>query len=136
MENDFESLYNNKKIQQILDRACYKYKNVLDYEELNDCKTDALWKCFQKYDESKGNTLKNSLFRYVIWQCKNKMRGKFKKGVKLSSIGERDFGELNSSINNLDLMDSIDKLESSQKKVIMQFFFEKRNLLGLEIIFC
>lgn len=79
--------YQNPENIRILNRASYKYKNFLDEQDLLSCQTVALWRTLKNYDPDGGNSFKNSLYRFVIWECKAMLR---KKRIKTQSIEDID----------------------------------------------
>ncbi len=84
---EYIEAYNNPENIRILNRASYKYKDFLDKDDLLSCQTVALWRAMIKYDPLGGNSFKNSLYRFVIWECQAMLR---KQRVKTQSIEDVD----------------------------------------------
>jgi DNA-directed RNA polymerase specialized sigma24 family protein len=122
----FEELYNDKQIIYILNSAIKRYRKSLSPEEIFDCKNDALWNFYQKHDDDKGNTEKNSLYRHVIWQCQNKIRSKNKKQVKTVHVNCNDICDGGDRYKELN--DSVQSLPDEMKKIIIQKYYGRFTL--------
>jgi len=123
LNDSFENLYKNEVIKKILFSATYKYHNLLLEDEIKDCQLIGLWKCMQKYDENKGNTFKNSLYRFVIWECKNLLRSKNRKFQPLSRPKSLDGITDYEKTDKLDIKEYISFLTDDEKSVIEQKFY-------------
>jgi len=120
-DQDYILASNDKENKRIIDRACYKYRNLMDGDDLISCKTVGLWNCLRRYDPKLGNTFKNSLYRNVLWECKAILS---KRRIKTRTLEGIDI-----EINNHSLaVDLPNILTDDEKKVIEQKVFYSLSL--------
>lgn len=93
---EYLEAYKDLENIRVLNRASYKYKDFLDEDDLLSCQTVALWRALKNHNPLGGNSFKNSLYRFVIWECQAMLR---KKRIKTQSIEEIDPVYISNSLN-------------------------------------
>ncbi len=96
-----EEALNDKDICNIMHKACDKFVNQLDPEELHTCKINALWKSFVNFNPDKGCKFTTYLYKGVFIECL--------KAVKFINKS-RNFRPINDSIPASDSSD-VTKME-------------------------
>lgn len=84
-----EQAMNDKDICSIMHKACDKFVNQLDSDEIHTCKMNALWKSFVNFNPDKGCKFTTYLYKGVFIECL--------KAVKFINKS-RNFRPLNDSI--------------------------------------
>lgn len=69
LDKKMDEAWKSKDIQRIMGKACRKFANQLNPDELENAKLNALWKCFINFDESKNIKFTTYLYKIVFIEC-------------------------------------------------------------------
>jgi hypothetical protein len=117
LDKRIEQAWNNKDIQKIMGKACRKFTNQLNKDEIETAKLNALWKCFVNFDESKNIKFTTYLYKIVFIEClkNNDFNTKYSKNIA---------GSLHNNIshrNNIDLLmiDIMDEISNDEDRQLL-----------------
>jgi hypothetical protein len=115
IEAKIDEALKSKDIQKIMGKACRKFTNQLNVDELENVKLNALWKCFLHFDESKNIKFTTYLYKVVFIECLkhngfNKKYEKYNNGTLHSNIVH------NNNVEQLivDIMDEVSHDDDKQ----------------------
>jgi RNA polymerase sigma factor (sigma-70 family) len=76
MDNNFEEYWNSSDVQNIMNKVANRYKNAIDFDDIESIKMQTLWKCIDKYDPTRGTKFTSYLYQQITFAFKNKLKKK------------------------------------------------------------
>lgn len=115
IDQKMDEAWKSKDIQKIMGKACRKFTNQLNPDELENVKLNALWKCIINFDPSKNIKFTTYLYKIVFTECLkhnafNTKYSKYNNNILHQNITHK--GNLESLI--IDIMDEAQDEEESQ----------------------
>jgi DNA-directed RNA polymerase specialized sigma24 family protein len=115
LDKKMDEAWKSKDIQKIMGKACRKFANQLNPDELENVKLNALWKCFINFDQSKNIKFTTYLYKIVFIECLkhnafNRKHSKYNNNILHHNISHK--GNLESLI--IDIMDEAQDEEERQ----------------------
>ena len=111
-----EDALQNKDIMNIMSRACHRFTNQLDADEVYTCKLNALWKSFLNFKPDKNCKFTTYLYKGVYIECL--------KAVKFNNKSNRlrplhsGFAE-NANVD-ITMIDILDEAENALEKELLE----------------
>ena len=76
MDNNFEEYWNSSDVQNIMNKVANRYKNAIDFDDIESIKMQTLWKCIDKYDPTRGTKFTSYHYQQITFAFKNKLKKK------------------------------------------------------------
>lgn len=132
---DFETLKDDKNIQNIGYKAANKFKNQLSKEEIDSCFLLALWQACNKYDANydpeKIAAFQTYFYKGVIFECLkvHKKNSAYKKNIKKIQNGDPEKIKSYYTDNAFLELDPQDlKLSKKEKTLLANRFWNNKTL--------
>tara|TARA_R100000008_G_scaffold84430_2_gene71794 strand:+ start:9977 stop:10444 length:468 start_codon:yes stop_codon:yes gene_type:complete len=94
----FEEYWTSSDIQNIMNKVANRYKNSIDFDEIESIKMQTVWKCIDKYDPDRGTKFTSYLYQQLTFALKNKIKKK-----------RMEF--------NVDIVDDVDRKQQERMEV-------------------
>ena len=78
LNNNFEEYWKSSDVQNIMNKVANRYKKSIDMDDIESIKMQTLWRCIDKYDESRGTKFTSYLYQQITFAFKNKLKKKNK----------------------------------------------------------
>lgn len=130
---DIQNALKNPDNKGIIKGVTSKFK-LLSKDDRHLCGLHGLWKALQYHDDSYNQKFTTSLYTFVQWECLKSMEQIYKKKFSFHEQSLDDIVEETPEITGEDiehLLVRLDGMDSQQKKIIKQYFFEKNTLAQL-----
>lgn len=117
IEKNISEAWKNKDVQNIMGKACRKFTNQLNPDEIENAKLNALWKCFLHFDASKNIKFTTYLYKIVFIEC-------LKNNAFNTKYNKKNISTLHNNIaheNNLDtlIVDIMDEVANEEDKQLL-----------------
>jgi len=89
MDKNFEEYWNSSDIQNIMNKVANRYKNSIDFDDIESIKMQTLWKCMDKYDSERGTKFTSYVYQQLSFAFKNKIKKK-RREFNVESIEDID----------------------------------------------
>ena len=76
MDKTFEEYWNSSDIQNIMNKVANRYKNAVDFDDIESIKMQTLWRCMDKYDPDRGTKFTSYIYQQLSFAFKNKIKKK------------------------------------------------------------
>ena len=94
----FEEHWTSSDIQNIMNKVSNRYRNAIDFDDLESIKMQTLWKCMDKYEPDRGTKFTSYVYQQLSFAYKNKIKKK-----------RREF--------NVDIVDGADRKQQERMEV-------------------
>jgi len=119
IEQQFEEKWNNSDVINIMNKVSNRYSKNIDRDDIDSIKMDTLWKCIQKYDETRGTKFTSYLYQQLSYALKNKVKKKRNEFNAVNNLEKVD----SKAILKGEVFDIITGLEEEETKILEQRFF-------------
>jgi RNA polymerase sigma factor (sigma-70 family) len=126
---EYSQAYENKEYKRVIGRVVGRYVKVLDKDERIIAGLIGLQRCLEYHDESFGQKITTSLWRFTDWECKRILKAKKSKMkmVNESSISIDSLPNTKEvSEETLFVRECLPFLNEIDRKVINQYYFDGR----------
>ena len=65
MDKTFEEYWNSSDIQNIMNKVANRYKNAVDFDDIESIKMQTLWRCMDKYDSDRGTKFTSYIYQQL-----------------------------------------------------------------------
>ena len=133
---DFSNAVKNKDNINIIKKATVSYYKIIDEDELNSCGLEALWKSLQCHNEKYNQKFTTTLYRFVDWECKRRLRRKKSLKNNFSNIISNDLSSIFIKKNELScyINEKIDLLDKDFSILLRQRFFDGCSVREIGVI--
>jgi len=76
LNNNFEEYWNSSDVQNIMNKVANRYRKAIDPDDIESIKMQTLWRCIDKYDETRGTKFTSYLYQQITFAFKNKLKKK------------------------------------------------------------
>lgn len=123
---DFSNAVKNQDNIKIIKKATLSYHKIIDQDELNSCGLEALWKSLQCHNEKYNQKFTTTLYRFVDWECKRRLRRKKSLKNNFSHLLSNDFSNFLIKQNDLSsyINEKISLLDKDFSILLRQRFFD------------
>jgi|TARA_Y100000004_G_scaffold30090_1_gene31301 RNA polymerase sigma factor (sigma-70 family) len=119
----FDEKWNDSNVRNIMNKVSNRYKNNIDFDDIESIQMNTLWRCIEKYDETRGTKFTSYLYQQLSYAFKNKIK---KKRVEFNVD---DFDKMDGNhINKLEVIDIINGLEPETANILEQRFYENMTM--------
>jgi RNA polymerase sigma factor (sigma-70 family) len=119
----FEDKWNDNNVRNIMNKVSNRYKQNIDFDDIESIQMQTLWKCIEKYDPERGTKFTSYVYQQLSYALKNKV----KKKRNEFNVEEFDKADFNYA-NKLEVMDIVGDLEEDDKQVIEQRFYHNMTM--------
>ena len=70
MNKDIDVCIKDQDYQNIMEKACVKFRCVLSRDEIESIKLTSLWRALDRYDDNRGTKFTSYLYRGTYLECK------------------------------------------------------------------
>ena len=126
LNNNFEEYWKSSDVQNIMNKVANRYKKSIDMDDIESIKMQTLWRCIDKYDESRGTKFTSYLYQQITFAFKNKLKKK-RMEFNNDSIEKQD----TNTVNKMEVFDMLTGLEPELRDVIDKRF--DHNMTMVEI---
>jgi len=123
---DFSNAVKNQDNINIIKKATLSYRKIIDVDELKSCGLEALWKSLQCHNEKYKQKFTTTLYRFVDWECKRRLRRKNALKNNPSHFIYSDFSNFLIKKNDLScyINEKISLLDKNFSILLRQRFFD------------
>jgi len=126
MDKNFENYWKKIDIQNIMNKVASRYKGSIDIDDIESIKMQTLWKCIEKYDESRGSKFTSYLYQQLSFAFKNKLKSK--KVEFANSEIEKPDGK---NKHKYEIIDILTGLEPELEEVLTQRFYYNMTMVEI-----
>ena len=126
LNNNFEEYWKSSDVQNIMNKVANRYKNSIDMDDIESIKMQTLWRCIDKYDESRGTKFRSYLYQQITFAFKNKLKKK-RMEFNNDSIEKQDIN----TVNKMEVFDILTGLEPELRDVIYKRFYHNMTMVEI-----
>lgn len=126
LNNNFEEYWKSSDVQNIMNKVANRYKNSIDMDDIESIKMQTLWRCIDKYDESRGTKFTSYLYQQITFAFKNKLKKK-RMEFNNDSIEKQDIN----TVNKMEVFDILTGLEPELRDVIDKRFYHNMTMVEI-----
>ncbi len=124
--DNFEDYWKSSDVQNIMNKVANRYKNAIDFDDIESIKMQTLWKCIDKYDSSRGTKFTSYLYAQITFAFKNKLK---KKRIEFNNDSLEKVDPRTKS--RLDVFDILTGLDPELKDVIDKRFYHNMTMVEI-----
>jgi RNA polymerase sigma factor (sigma-70 family) len=117
MDKNIETYLSDPNIKGIIATVSNKFSRAIDRDEISSISMCTLWRCINKYDNSRGAKFTSYLYQQLVYAFKNELK---KRKTEFSS---ESFEKAFSEEDKTQVFDIMESLPSSMKDVLKQRYF-------------
>tara|TARA_R100000005_G_scaffold96466_1_gene83621 strand:- start:6001 stop:6477 length:477 start_codon:yes stop_codon:yes gene_type:complete len=126
LNNNFEEYWKSSDVQNIMNKVANRYKKSIDMDDIESIKMQTLWRCIDKYDESRGTKFTSYLYQQITFAFKNKLKKK-RMEFNNDSIEKQD----TNTVNKMEVFDILTGLEPELRDVIDKRFYHNMTMVEI-----
>lgn len=126
MDKNFEEYWKSIDIQNIMNKVASRYKNAIDFDDIESIKMQTLWKCIDKYDPNRGTKFTSYLYQQITFAFKNKLK---KKRVEFNSGSLEKVDIKNKS--RMDVLDILIGLDPEMRDILNKRFYYNMTMVEI-----
>ena len=126
LNNNFEEYWKSSDVQNIMNKVANRYKKSIDMDDIESIKMQTLWRCIDKYDESRGTKFTSYLYQQITFAFKNKLKKK-RMEFNNDSIEKQD----TNTVNRMEVFDILTGLEPELRDVIDKRFYHNMTMVEI-----
>ena len=126
LNNNFEEYWKSSDVQNIMNKVANRYKKSIDMDDIESIKMQTLWRCIDKYDESRGTKFTSYLYQQITFAFKNKLKKK-RMEFNNDSIEKQDIN----TVNKMEVFDILTGLEPELRDVIDKRFYHNMTMVEI-----
>ena len=126
LNNNFEEYWKSSDVQNIMNKVANRYKKSIDMDDIESIKMQTLWRCIDKYDESRGTKFTSYLYQQRTFAFKNKLKKK-RMEFNNDSIEKQD----TNTVNKMEVFDILTGLEPELRDVIDKRFYHNMTMVEI-----
>jgi len=124
--DNFEDYWKSSDVQNIMNKVANRYKNAIDFDDIESIKMQTLWKCIDKYDSSRGTKFTSYLYAQITFAFKNKLK---KKRIEFNNDSLEKVDTKNRS--RMEVFDILTGLDPELKDVIDKRFYHNMTMVEI-----
>jgi RNA polymerase sigma factor (sigma-70 family) len=128
MDNNFEEYWNSSDVQNIMNKVANRYKNAIDFDDIESIKMQTLWKCIDKYDRTRGTKFTSYLYQQITFAFKNKLK---KKRVEFNNESLEKVDTRNKS--RMEVFDILTGLDAELRDVLDKRFYHNMTMVEIGV---
>ena len=126
MDKNFEEYWKSIDIQNIMNKVASRYKNAIDFDDIESIKMQTLWKCIDKYDPNRGTKFTSYLYQQITFAFKNKLK---KKRVEFNSNSLEKVDVKNKS--RMEVLDILTGLDPEMRDILNKKFYYNMTMVEI-----
>ena len=126
MDNNFEEYWNSSDVQNIMNKVANRYKNAIDFDDIESIKMQTLWKCIDKYDPTRGTKFTSYLYQQITFAFKNKLK---KKRIEFNNESLEKVDTRNKS--RMEVFDILTGLDPELRDVLDKRFYHNMTMVEI-----
>lgn len=126
MDKNFEEYWKSIDIQNIMNKVASRYRNAIDFDDIESIKMQTLWKCIDKYDPNRGTKFTSYLYQQITFAFKNKLK---KKRVEFNSGSLEKVDIKNKS--RMDVLDILIGLDPEMRDILNKRFYYNMTMVEI-----
>lgn len=120
----FEEKWTNADIINIMNKVGNRYIKNVDRDDIESVKMNTLWKCIEKYDETRGTKFTSYLYQQLSYALKNQVK---KKRQEFNCTHQFEKMDVN-QINRGEVFDIVTGLDKEDAMIIEQRFYHNMTM--------
>jgi RNA polymerase sigma factor (sigma-70 family) len=126
LNNNFEEYWKSSDVQNIMNKVANRYRKSIDMDDIESIKMQTLWRCIDKYDETRGTKFTSYLYQQITFAFKNKLKKK-RMEFNNDSIEKQD----TNTGNKMEVFDILTGLEPELRDVIDKRFYHNMTMVEI-----
>jgi RNA polymerase sigma factor (sigma-70 family) len=126
MDKNFEEYWKSIDIQNIMNKVASRYKNAIDFDDIESIKMQTLWKCIDKYDPNRGTKFTSYLYQQITFAFKNKLK---KKRVEFNSNSLEKVDIKNKG--RMEVLDILTGLDPEMRDILNKKFYYNMTMVEI-----
>ena len=126
MDKTFEEYWDSSDIQNIMNKVANRYKNAVDFDDIESIKMQTLWRCMDKYDPDRGTKFTSYIYQQLSFAFKNKIKKK-RREFNVESIENVD-RKLQSKMEVKDILMGLD---SEYTDIIHKRYYQNMTMMEI-----
>jgi RNA polymerase sigma factor (sigma-70 family) len=123
INQQFEEKWNDSNVRNIMNKVSNRYKNNIDLDDIESIQMNTLWRCIEKYDESRGTKFTSYLYQQLSYAFKNKIK------KKRQEFNVDEFDKMDANYGNqMEVIDIVHGLDPDTAKILEQRFYNNMTM--------
>jgi RNA polymerase sigma factor (sigma-70 family) len=122
MDKNIENYLKDPNIRGIINAVSSRFTKAIDIDDISSISNVTLWRCINKYDNTKGAKFTSYLYQQLLYAFKNELK---KKKFEFSSDKIENQIDFSKKSEVFDILESI---PSKMKDVLCQRYFDNMTI--------
>ena len=124
--DNFEEYWKSSDVQNIMHKVANRYRNAIDFDDMESIKMQTLWKCIDKYDPERGTKFTSYLYQQITFAFKNKLK---KKRIEFNNDSLEKVDTKHTA--RMEVFDILTGLDSELRDVINKRFYHNMTMVEI-----